>query len=193
MQRMKKLVPALLFAAACGSQDNIVLGGVAPGPSTPLVLFDTINSSISGTVKLTDPTGNVTGTAGAIIISDKPGLCGVLAQNPNYFRKPPEAYLALIMFTPTGYLGTFILGRGGVDQGAGSEIVATTGPQTAVTPFVAINNGYIALTNWSDTTSGFASGSFDLAYTQQTLTGAYEFSGRFKTTVCPALIGVLLP
>ncbi len=191
---MKSPALALLFAAACGNPDNLVLGGVGPGPSTPLVLFDNINSSISALVTLTDGSGNPTGQkAATVVISNKSGLCGALAAHPDYFRKPPEAYLALIIFMPPGYLGTFIIGRGGVDQGAGSEIIATTGAQSTVTPFTVLNGGYIALTNWADNPGGSATGSFDLAYTHPTLSGAFEFSGRFKTQVCPALSGALLP
>lgn len=190
---MKRPVLALLFTAACGNPDNLVLGGVASTTTTPLVLFDNINSSISAVVTLTDSSGNPTGQAATVVISDRPGLCTVLAAHPDYFRKPPEGYLAMILFAPPGYLGTFIIGRGGIDQGAGAEIIATNGAQTSVTPFTVLNGGYIALTNWSDSPGGNATGSFDLLFTQQTLGGPFEFSGRFKTAVCPALSKALLP
>jgi hypothetical protein len=199
---MRRLAVPLLLAAACGNPDNLILGGVGAGPQTPIVIFDNINSAISGRVTLADTSGNPTGSAAAVIISDKPGLCEVLAAHPDYFRNPPEAFEAMILFTPTDNscvpgegmrLGFFLLGRQ-CDDPTSSEIVATTGPTTTPSPFVAVSNGYsyISLTNWSDG-GGFASGSFDLFFVNPSLIGVFEFSGRFKTQVCPALGGVLLP
>lgn len=200
---MKRPVLALLLAAACGNPDNLVLGGVASSSTTPLVLFDNINSSISAVVTLTDSSGNPTGQAATVVISDRPGLCSVLGAHPDYYRKPPEAYLALILFVPlingcTGppaqceRLGTFVVGRPG-DEGTGGEIIATNAAQTSVTPFTALNGGFIALTNWSDNPGGSATGSFDMFFSHPTLGGPFEFSGRFKTQECPALSKTLLP
>jgi hypothetical protein len=198
--RMRRRAILLLLAAACGNPDNLILGGVGAGPQTPIVLFDNINSAISGRVTLTDASGNPQGTAAAVIIADKPGLCGVLKAHPDYFRNPPEAYEAMILFTPTDNpcqpgegirLGFFLLGRQ-CDAPTSSEIVATSGP-TASPSFSAVANGYsyISLTNWSDG-GGFASGSFDLFFVNPTLIGVFEFSGRFKSDVCD-LSNVQLP
>jgi len=58
-----------------------------------------------------------------VIISDQPGLCSRLQLHPDYFRNPPEYYVALILFLPpTDHLGTFEPGRPG-DEGTDSEII----------------------------------------------------------------------
>lgn len=288
---LRAFVAAALALAACSNPDNLILGGVSPGPATPLVLFDNINSAISGTVTLTDANGNPTGQSEVVIISDRPNLCAVLKARPSYFRVPTEAYEALILFLPQGYLGTFVIGRGGdADNATSSEIIAAAGPvlssvlkgpanagtgtlalsgtpsqvyvkiiididgtgepgtakfkysldggttyspdvtvpanglypldATGVTvdfkagaaapsfaagdnftftlapvaPFDVLGGGsFIALTQWSDSGGGHATGSFDLFYSNSTIGGVFEFSGRFNTDVCAGLDGVQLP
>ena len=139
----RMLAPAALaslaFAMACSNPDNVVLGGVSPGPQTPLVVFDNINSSISGTIMLRDPSGNPLAQSAVVIISDQPDLCSALKANPSYFRQPTKAFEALILFMPPGILGTFVIGRGGdADNATSSEIIATLGAEfTAVTKGVA--------------------------------------------------------
>ncbi|HUJ26934.1 MAG TPA: hypothetical protein VLW85_13000 [Myxococcales bacterium] len=125
----RSLLAAALALAACGTPDNLVIGGISPGPATPLVVFDTINSSISGTITLTDGNGNPTGQSAVVIISDHPDLCNVLKTKPGFFRVPTESYEALILFMPPGFLGTFVIGRGGdADNATSSEIIAPVGP-----------------------------------------------------------------
>jgi hypothetical protein len=289
-------VPTLALAlafAGCSNPSNVVIGGVSPGPATPLVVFDNINSAISGTINLTDQNGNPAGQSAVVIISDRPNLCAVLQANPSFFRQPPQAFEALIMFMPPGFLGTFVIGRGGTqDNATSSEIIAAGGPVVSkvaagatntgsgsialsgsptgtwnrvvvnittagepgtavfqysldggttftsnvtvpasgaasldttgvgvtfnagtssgtsfaagdsfsfslgppVAPFVVLGGGsYIALTTWGDHAGDHASGSFDLFYSNTTIAGAFEFTGRFVTDVCPTLDGVLLP
>jgi len=193
VRRMSRPAFALLLAAACGNPNNIVLGAVGATTTTPLIVFDSINSAISGTATLTDANGNPTGQSEVVIISDKSGLCSALQAHRDYFRNPPEAYEALVLFMPPGYLGTFVLGRGGdADQATSSEIIAG-GTSGALAQFSVVNGGYVALTTWSDSGGGHASGSFDLAYENPNVAGAFEFSGRFQTDVCTTLDGTLLP
>ena len=140
----------LVLAAACGQNDNLIVGAVASGATTPDVIFDNIGSSIHGVATLRDASGNPVGSQmGVIIMSDKPGLCDILHAHHDYFRNAPEPYETLIMMVPLGYLGTFIIGRQGTDATTAAEIVAASGAQPT-TPFHALNNSYIALTNWAD-------------------------------------------
>ena len=96
------------------------------------------------------------------------------------------------MMARAGYLGTFMVGRAGVDADTAAEIVAASGPQ-ATTPFHAVPGSYFALTNWSDK-GGNATGSFNLAVDDRYGSAiAHPFYGRFKTSFCPTLDGTLLP
>jgi hypothetical protein len=197
---MRTVTPALLLvAAACGTGDNVVIGGVGESSITPVIQFENIRSVISGRVAtLINDDGTPTNISSqVIIISDRSGLCDRLAQHPDYFRSPPELYVALILFLPpTNHLGTFLPGRPG-DEGTGSEIIGIKDTSIPVAPFRALNlNGYIALRDWSETAGGESSGSFNLLYAapeQLNVTGAFPFYGKFKASFCPALEGTLLP
>jgi hypothetical protein len=191
---MRKVGPALLLAAAaCGSGDNVVIGSLTESSITPFIAFDNIQSVISGRAQLFDQQGKPTGTfAEVVIISNQPGLCSRLQVHPDYFRNPPEYYLALILFLPaTDHLGTFEPGRPG-DEGTGSEIIGVK-QLGQVAPFQAANVGYIALSDWSAQPGGEAVGSFNLFYAAPPpLSGGGGFYGKFKSTVCPTLDGTLL-
>jgi hypothetical protein len=195
---MRKAVPfLLLIAAACGPGDNVVVGGVAPTPTTPLIVFDNINSVISGRVGLTDANGTATGTAQVVILSDRPNLCAVLAVHPDYFRAPVEPYEALILFFPaTNHLGTFEIGRPG-DEGTNSEIL---GVADISKPPVSLNAlrgyGYLSLRDWAETEGGETDGSFNLLYSfaaSVNVQGSFPFYGKFKATPCTTLDGTKLP
>src|ERR1700682_5842811 len=95
---MIRLFAALLFlAAACGNSDNVIIGGLAGGATTPNILFDSIGSSIYGIATLRDANGNPVGDPMAVVImSDRSNLCSRLQAKPDYFRKPTEAYEALV-------------------------------------------------------------------------------------------------
>jgi hypothetical protein len=188
----------LLLAAACGNTDNQVSGGIAGSATTPLIVFDTINSAISGEVTLSDPAGNPIGPKVAVVVlSTRPALCDVLKAHPDYFRKPPEGYLALILFTPLGRLGTFFVDSGRAsDQGTAAEIVAASGPQSTVTPLTAYGAGasYISLSDWENNPGGQARGNFYLVFNDpQGTSTPHLFTGRFKTGFCPTMEGTLLP
>src|SRR2546427_6410705 len=157
---MRKVAPALLLAAACGTGDNVVIGSIGESSITPFIVFDNIQSVISGRAQLSDPaTGNPNGSAEVVIISNQPGLCSRLQLHPDYFRNPPEYYLALILFLPpTDHLGTFEPGRPG-DEGTASEIIGVkqlgqVAPFKAASPFPdqppSAYIGYIALRDWSE-------------------------------------------
>lgn len=196
----------LLTAAACGSNDNTVFGVISESTITPFIDFENIGSSIFGRLSLRDASGNPTGaSAQVVLISDRPALCERLKEAPSYFREPPEPYIALILFLPpTDHLGTFIPGRPG-DDGTGSEILGgdpakrqasidATG--LAVAPFTAVDTGYIALRDWSETPGGEAVGSFNLLYGPPpplTSNNGFLFGGKFKATYCATLEGTLLP
>ena len=196
---MRKAVLLLvLLSAACGNGDNVIIGGIAASSITPPISFENVNSVISGRIFLRDADGNSTGVQSeAVIISDRPGLCDRLAQHPEYFRTPPETYLALILFLPgDNRLGTFFPGRL-IDAGTDSEIIGVGDTKVPVAPFKLLQNyGYISLRDWSDSPGGEAAGSFSLAYVPppelaSNLTSL--FAGKFKSTVCPTLDGTLLP
>jgi hypothetical protein len=205
---MGKAVPLLLLlaAASCGSNDNSIFGAIPSSEINPLIEFDNLNSVISGTLSLRDANGNPTGESAQVVIaSDRPKLCDRLKETPDYFRNPPEAYLALVLFLPaTNHLGTFLPGRTG-DEGTGSEIFGSDPAKRqtsidktgrAVAPFKAVDAGYIALRDWSGSPGGESTGSFNLLYgppPPYTSSGGFLFSGKFKATVCPTLEGTLLP
>jgi hypothetical protein len=200
----------LLCAAACGTGDNVVVGGIGESTVTPVIQFDDIQSVISGRARVFDADGVAAGTSQVVIISNKPQLCDRLKLHPDYFRKPPETYLALILFFPaTDHLGTFIPGRIG-DEGTSSEIIGVKNTGQPVPPFdtnmpvapfpVLNGSGYLALRDWSEAPDGEAVGTFYLAYGvpavlqgSANVPGGFLFSGKFKSTVCTTLDGTLLP
>ncbi len=207
---MRKAASFLLLCAAtaCGQGDNVVIGGVGESTITPVIQFDDIRSVINGRARLFDANGVANGSAEVVIISDQPQLCDRLKLHPDYFRNPPETYLALILFLPpTDHLGTFLPGRPG-DEGTSSEIIGVKDTGTPVPPFTTTKpvapfpvlelSGYISLQDWSETPGGEAVGSFNLAYAPPavlnvTVAQGFPFYGRFKSSVCPTLDGTLLP
>jgi len=197
---MRKAVFLLLaVATACNNGDNQIVGAIGESSITPFIEFDNINSSIAGRISLRDAQGNPTGVVSQVVVlSDRPNLCQRLQQHPDYFRNPPETYIALILFLPgDNRLGTFIPGRVPGDEGTTSEIIGVKDPAIAVAPFPAFDfSGYIALRDWSDAPGGEAAGSFSLVYgPPAVITGNFQFPfyGKFKSVVCPTLDGTLLP
>ena len=196
---LKAFAALVLFCAACGNADNIIVGGLGSGATTPEVLFNGIGSSIHGSATQRDSSGNPVGDKLAVVImSDQPNLCDRLKARPDYFRNAPEPYEALILFVRLGYVGTFIIGRVS-DPGTAAELVASSGPQAAspgprvTTPFHGINSSVISISNWPPS-GGNASGSFNLLVDDPYGTGtSHPFYGRFKTNFCPTLEGTLLP
>jgi hypothetical protein len=196
----------LLAAAACSNSDNAIFGAIPPSNITPPIQFDDIATSISGRLQLRDNAGNPLGTeAQVVIMSDRPGLCDKLKAHPDYFRNPTEPYLALILFLPPDLrVGVFEPARPS-DAGTGSEIIgsdptrwqaSTDATGRPLAPFLAIDTGYISLSDWTETTDGESKGTFQLIYgvpppliSEQ----GFVFSGKFKASGCPGLDGTLLP
>jgi len=189
---MRKAVFALLLlGSACTNNDNLILGGIGSSPETPQIVFDNVNSAISGNVTLSDANGNPVTPVLAVILSDQPRLCDRLKDHPDYFRKPPETYIAMILFVPPDRFGTFLPGRAG-DEGTGSEIIGVSDISKKVLPFTAVDTGFIALAPDDNIT-----GSFNLLYSAppelNANNGGFPFKGRFKAAPCANMAGVLLP
>jgi hypothetical protein len=189
---MRKLAALALLASACSNNDNTIIGGIASGATTPDVIFDNIGSTIHGVATLRDADGNPVGDPmWVVIMSDLPGLCSTLHQHRDFFRNAPGAYESLVLMTPAAYLGTFIIGRDGVDITTAAEIVAASGPQVT-TPFHGLNGGYVSITGF-DPNGGEASGNFNILFDDPYGNPAHPFYGHFKTGFCPDLEGTLLP
>jgi hypothetical protein len=186
----KAALALLLLGSACSNNDNLILGGIGSSDDTPQIVFDNVNSAISGNVTLSDANGNPVTPVTAIILSDQFGLCDKLGQHPDYFRKPPETYIAMILFVPAGRVGTFLPGRAG-DEGTGSEIIGVSDIAKKVLPFKAIDTGFIAISPEDSPT-----GSFNLLYApppELNVNTGFPFQGRFKATPCASMASVLLP
>src|SRR5437868_2622566 len=104
----KAALALLLLAGGCSNNDNVVYGAIGASSITPFITFENVNSVISGRATLTDANGVAT-SAEVVIVSDRPALCDRLTQHRDYFQKPPEAYVALILFLPgDNRLGTLL-------------------------------------------------------------------------------------
>jgi hypothetical protein len=187
----KAALALLLLGSACSNNDNLILGGIGASTQTPQITFDNVNSAISGKVTLSDVNGNPVTPVLAVILSNQPGLCDKLKQHPDYFRKPLESFIAMILFIPPDRFGTFLPGRQG-DEGAGSEIIGVGDISQKVLPFKSVDTGFIALAPEDGVT-----GSFNLLYSAppelNVNNGGFPFQGRFKAGSCPNMSGVLLP
>ncbi len=184
---MKRLLTALaLLAGACGNPDNVVNGGANATATTPVVVFTSVGSSISGVVTRTDSTT----PSWVVVLSDRSGLCDALALHPDLFRNAPGPYNAIVLFTPAERLGYFFIGR---DQGTAGEIVAAgaAGPLGADQRFTA-TTGFVNLSDFAQNPGDTGKGTFDMIFVDPSNV-AHEFVGRFKPGGCPALQNALLP
>jgi hypothetical protein len=188
MQDRRWLLVAVL-ACACGTSDNLVVGGFAGDAKHPVTVLDNIRSSISGTVTVTDAS-NKQRVLSVVAISDHANLCDAVTAKPDFFRNPPDVAVTLILYAPTDKIGTFVIGRPG-DEGTNAELVATLGPTVPVAPYFA-SLGTLSLSNFDTNPGGFAQGSFDVVFLDPAGVPR-EFYGRFKTHVCPGMAQVLLP
>jgi hypothetical protein len=184
---MKRLLTALaLLAGACSNPDNVVNGGANATATTPIVVFNTVGSSISGVVTRTDSTT----PSWVVALSDAPGLCDALALHPDLFRNARGPYNAIVLFMPAERLGFFEIGR---DVGTAGEIIASSaaGPLGADQRFTAIQ-GYVTLSDFAKNPGDTGKGNFDMIFVDPSNV-AHEFYGRFKPGGCPALQNALLP
>jgi hypothetical protein len=183
---------ALLLLAACSNPDNIVVGGIGADPTNniPVAFIDNVRSGVSFVGSYTDQNGNKSPRT-IVVLSNTSGLCDQLGSHPDYFRKPPEAFVALIFFLPVDRVGTFFIGS---SAGTAAELIAAnlTAP---VNPYFAPSTGrsYIALSDVAADGSN-ARGSFDLIFVdKQSPPQPHEFYGRYKVGGCSALANALLP
>jgi hypothetical protein len=192
MVRLMRLTALLLCAAACGNPDNLVIGGISATATIPVALVGDVHSAISG-IATYNKSGQQISQRTVVILSNTGGLCDQLGSHPDYFRNPPEAYVAILLYVTLDRVGTFYVGR---DQNTDGEIVAAYAG-VAPTPYSAlglnqgIGSSYIILTDVSPSGAN-ARGSFDLWF-GDTVGNIHEFYGRFKTGSCAALQNVLLP
>src|SRR5205807_9333016 len=80
------------------------------------------------------------------------------------------------------------------DPPLAQKSIASAG--TPVAPLQAADARYIALADWSQAPGSRSTGSFNLLYDPPpplTTNGAFNFSGKFKSTVCTTLEGTQLP
>jgi hypothetical protein len=178
---------AALFAltlCACGNPDNQVFGGISGGTLAPDAFLDNVGSAIAGVSKVADQNGNLT-SIDVFILTDRTNLCAKLANTPDYFRNPPEAYVALVMSTPQDRLGTFVVGA---SNGGGSLLMVTAGPGKTITSYPG-GAGSVSVTNFDSRAGGEATGTFDILFADSLQVG-HEIFGKFKTSTCPALANV---
>lgn len=188
---VKWLVLPLLAVLACGSPDNLVLGGTDSFNGSPAIVFPNIGSAIHGTVNLTNPsTGAAIGKADAIILSDRKDLCAVVQANADYFRTPSDQMVSLVMITPFDALGTFYPGNKLEEFVQYSEILAGAGggPTNAILN-VAVSTGYITVSQLDQESHG----SFGLYFGGSPDGQAHLYQGKFKTSRCDALLTAHLP
>ncbi len=178
----------LAALAGCGSEENFVLSG------WPGAVISPVRSSMSGAGTFTE--GTTTRTRWVVAMSDQPGLCTKVTQNPDYFQVPTEGYTAILLWVPQGSLGTFFVTSNTTD--VGNEVLVASPPADGGTGTLlrlsAVTNvgGRISLTQFDTGPGGEAAGTFDVAIFDP---GGRprEYLGRFKATFCPGLAAAKLP
>jgi hypothetical protein len=176
------------LSAGCGSPDNIVYGSVSSADTTkfPDASIPQVHSAIhyNGMVTNLNTPSATPVPRSVVILSGQDGLCDSLKNTPLYFQTAPQGFTALILMTPTGVDGDFLLG--GTTNTDASLLAAFRGQQVAMLPGVG---GDVSVTEFN--LSGNAAGTFNLVVAA-TLS-AYPIYGRFKTNPCPAIAGAYLP
>jgi hypothetical protein len=188
---VKWLFVSLLAVAACGQQDNLVLGGTDSFNGSPALVFQEVRSAIHNTVTLKDPTtGQLLGTANAVVVSTRADLCGALAAKADYLRNPTDEFVALVLITPTDKLGTFYPGNDSRELLQYTELLGAAGggPTNAVMN-VFNGNGYITISQLDQD----GSGAFYLFFGGSPDGLAHLYQGKFKSKKCDALAAALLP
>jgi hypothetical protein len=187
---MRVTAPCLaLFAAlaGCGSDENVVLSGYAPGIISP------VRSSISATVTFTDPNG-VQHPQWVVAMSGVPDLCAKVTAHPDYFQNPIENFVAILVWVPPGNIGTFFVGQTGVN----TEVLIGVGPAGGGTPHVVRLPGVgrfganIGLSQFDARPGGEARGNFDVLVSDPNGIPR-EYVGKFKATYCPGAAQAQLP
>jgi hypothetical protein len=181
---------AFLLAAACSSEENTVLSGYPP------IIISPVRSSISAQMIFRDSTGMH--QQWVVAMSDTPDLCTKITQHPDYFHNPIENFDAVILWMPTGNLGTYIEGQNVGGSVAGCEVIGgavTTdgGPPATLTlgQFLGIG-GTISVTQFNVGAGGEARGRFDIAVTDPA-GNPREFVGTYKATYCTGMESAQIP
>jgi hypothetical protein len=181
------------LSAGCGQNDNVVYGSITSADTTkyPDATIPDVHSAIhfNGTVTNTASTTTPPPTVArsVVILSGQDGLCDSLKNTPDYFKSTPQGINALILMTPTGIDGDFLV-QAPTQNADASLVVAIRGQPSAVLP---ATGGDVNVTEFN--TSGNAKGSFSLLITVPSTGAGSVFYGRFKTTACPAIAGAYLP
>src|SRR5712664_122504 len=174
---------ALLAAlAGCGSEDNTVISGL------PGVIISPVRSSISTRATFTDANG-VQHPQWVVVLTDVPDLCAKVTAHADYFRTPIENFDAILLWVPTGNIGTFFVGQSFNGSEVNVEVLVGIGPAGGAAarlvrfPGVAGFNANIGLSQFDAVPGGEARGNFDVLLADQN-GGAREMFGKFKATYC---------
>ena len=186
---MVRLVAAFAALAAfanvgCGTPDSQVFGGIAGPTGIPNAFINDVGSAIAGIGNFTDSGGN-TVQLDVFILTDRKNLCVTIERRPDYFRNPPEAFVALVMIGPLDRLGTFRVGA----ANTGATLMVTAGPGNEVTRYPG-SGGSFSVRDLNIKPGGDGTGTFDLGFVD--LGGlAHEVFGKFKTRSCAAIGNVV--
>ncbi len=202
LRRCALLLLCSCAAAACGRSDTYVVGGFVADTTLPVVLLDNVRSAISGEVTPSDSNGQPSGgKLSVVVLSTASDLCNKIKANPGYFRTPPEAFVALVLYAPLNKSGTFYVGRV-IDTGTMAEAITTSGPSdggpsdggpaAAALSLFALTGSSVSLSDFALREPGNATGGFDAVFQDQS-TVQHQLYGRFKTNTCDGFTQVLLP
>ena len=183
-------VLGLACALACGNPDNQVVGGLLGAGSVPNAVITTVGSAIHAPVNATDLHGNLL-PRNAVILTDRQGLCGKLAQFPDYLRAPIEPFVAVVLVTPQRQVGTYYVGQTDI----GMLLLTTSGVAQSVYGFPSSSGGTIGIGQLSSSPGGRAEGNFAVQVydPSQTNSSLYTVYGQFKSDECPALESAYVP
>jgi len=170
---------------ACHNPDTTVYGGIAGPTGVPNAFIYDVGSAIAGTGTVKDSAGKPT-TATIIVITDRQNLCTSIANRPDYFTNPPEAFVALIMITPPDRLGSFTVGAQG---GSNAFLLATAGPGNSIVTYPA-GAGQTNVTSFEANPGGEGRGNFFFLFADAAGFG-HQISGKYKTVTCAALANAI--
>jgi hypothetical protein len=190
MRCLASFLAVLAALAGCGSEENVVFAGY------PGAIISPVRSSMSAQVTFNDANG--AHQQWIIALTDGPDLCTKVTAHLDYFQNPPENFVGIILWVPTGNIGTFIVGQNFGGSTVGDEVLIGTGPVdggmpglTRLSGVVGVG-GNISLTQFDAGPGGEAKGSFDVAVFDPG-GSPREYAGKFKATFCPGAANAQLP
>jgi hypothetical protein len=181
------------LSAGCGPSDNVVYGSISSADATkfPDATIPNVHSAIHFNATVTNVASTTTPPAtmarSVVILSGQDGLCDSLKNTPDYFKTAPQGFNALILMTPPGMDGDFLVSASTANADA-TLLASFRGGPVALLPGVG---GDVNVTEFN--TSGNAKGSFNVLIQVPSSGAGYLFYGRFKTDACPAIAGAYLP